>query len=178
MAMDEGLDTGDIVLAEKVAIADTATAGDLHDRLAALGAGLINEALAGLNDGTIEPRPQADVGATYAAKIGRADGELDWRQEAAILERRVRALSPAPGAWFDHEGARIKVLAAEITDDGAGAQPGHVIDDRLTIACAEGALRPTRLQRPGRAAMAVDDFLRGYGLAKGSDLSGSGRDRA
>jgi methionyl-tRNA formyltransferase len=132
MAMDEGLDTGDILLAEKL----------------------------------------------YAAKIGPADGKLDWRQGAAVLERRVRALSPAPGAWFAHEGVRIKVLAAEIAEDGAGAQPGHIIDDRLSIACAEGALRPTRLQRPGRAAMAADEFLRGYGLAKGSDLSGPGRDRA
>jgi methionyl-tRNA formyltransferase len=178
MAMDEGLDTGDILLAEKLPIAATATAGDLHDRLAALGAGLINEALAGVDDGTIDPRPQPEVGATYAAKIGPADGKLDWRQGAAVLERRVRALSPAPGAWFEHEGVRIKVLAAEIAEDGAGAQPGHIIDDRLSIACAEGALRPTRLQRPGRAAMAADEFLRGYGLAKGSDLSGPGRDRA
>ena len=171
MAMDEGLDTGGIVLAEKVPIAATATAGELHDRLADLGAGLIVEALAGLDDGTIDPRPQPDVGACYAAKLSRADGELDWRQDAAVLERRVRALSPAPGAWFEHEGTRIKVLAAEIAEDGAGAAPGHIIDDRLSVACGDGALRPTRLQRPGRAVMAVDEFLRGYQLGKGGDLT-------
>ncbi len=176
MAMDEGLDTGDIVLAEKVPIANTATAGELHDRLAALGAGLVVKALAGLDGGTVEPHPQPDVGACYAAKITRADGRLDWRQDAAVLERRVRALSPAPGAWFEHEGARIKVLAAEIAENGAGAAPGHVIDDRLSVACGDGALRPTRLQRQGRGVMAADEFLRGYQLGKGSDLAGPGRD--
>ncbi len=172
MAMDEGLDTGDIVLAEKVPIANTATAGELHDRLAALGAGLVVKALAGLDGGTVEPHPQPDVGACYAAKITRADGRLDWRQGAAVLERRIRALSPAPGAWFEHEGARIKVLAAEIAENGAGAAPGHVIDDRLSVACGDGALRPTRLQRQGREVMAADEFLRGYELGPGSDLAG------
>ncbi len=176
MAMDEGLDTGDILLAEKVPIAATATAGELHDRLAALGADLMVKALAGVDDGTVERRPQPDVGACYAAKLSRADGELDWRQDAAILERRVRALSPAPGAWFEHEGTRIKVLAATIAADGAGAAPGHIIDDHLSVACGEGALRPTRLQRQGRGVMAGDEFLRGYALGKGSDLTGAARD--
>ncbi len=171
MAMDEGLDTGGIVLAEKLPIAATATGGELHDRLAALGAGLIVKALAGLDGGTLEARPQPDEGACYAAKLSRADGELDWRQEAAVLDRRVRALSPAPGAWFEHQGTRIKVLAAEIAEDGAGAAPGRIFDDRLSIACGDGALRPTRLQRPGRAVMAADEFLRGYELGKGSDLA-------
>ncbi|MCH7710721.1 MAG: methionyl-tRNA formyltransferase, partial [Proteobacteria bacterium] len=136
------------------------------------GAGLVVEALAGLDDGTVERRPQPDEGACYAAKITRADGELDWRQSAAVLERRVRALSPAPGAWFEHDGTRIKVLAAEIAEGAGGAAPGHIIDDRLSIACGDGALRPTRLQRQGRAVMAVDEFLRGYGLGPGSDLFG------
>lgn len=172
MAMDEGLDTGDILLAEKVPIANTATAGELHDRLAALGAGLVVKALAGIDGGTVEPHPQPDVGACYAAKITRADGKLDWRQNAAVLERRVRALSPAPGAWFEHEGIRIRVLTAKIAEGGAGAAPGHIIDDRLTVACGDGALRPTRLQRQGRSVMAADEFLRGYRLGKGSDLSG------
>ncbi len=136
------------------------------------------KALAGLDDGTIEPRPQPQEGACYAAKIAREEGELDWRQDAAILERRVRALSPAPGAWFEHEGTRIKVLAAEIAEIaevGGGAEPGHVIDDRLSVACGEGALRPTRLQRQGRSVMAADEFLRGYELGPGSDLAGPGR---
>ncbi len=172
MAMDEGLDTGDILLAEKIPIAATATGGELHDRLAALGAGLVVEALAGLDGGTVERRPQPDEGACYAAKITGADGELDWRQGAAVLERRVRALSPAPGAWFEHDGTRIKVLAAEIAEGATGAAPGQIIDDRLSIACGDGALRPTRLQRQGRAVMAVDEFLRGYGLGPGSDLTG------
>ena len=172
MAMDEGLDTGGILLAEKLPIADTATGGELHDRLADLGAGLIVKALAGLDGGTVEPRPQPDVGVCYAAKLSRADGELDWRQEAAVLERRVRALSPAPGAWFEHGGTRIKVLAAEIAEDGAAAAPGHIIDDRLSIACGDGALRPTRLQRQGRGVMAANEFLRGYELGPGSDLGG------
>jgi methionyl-tRNA formyltransferase len=114
-------------------------------------------------------RPQPADGVTHAAKLTREDGRLDWSQPAVDLERRVRALAPQPGAWFEHGGERLKVLAARVADGGA-APPGTVVDDRLTVSCAKGALRPTRLQRAGKAAMEADDFLRGYKLPRGTRL--------
>jgi methionyl-tRNA formyltransferase len=129
---------------------------------------MIVEALAGLAAGRVTPRPQPAAGVTYAKKIEKDEGRLDWSRPATELERIVRALNPWPGAWFEHDGARIKVHAAEAAR-GAGA-PGTVLDDRLTVACGEGALRLTRLQRPGRAAVDADAFLRGFPLPRGSVL--------
>lgn len=176
MAIDEGLDTGPVVLAESIPIGPATTAGDLHDTLGAIGARLIVEALEGVAAGTLAGRPQPAAGATYAPKLDRGDGRLDWRRPAAELERRVRALNPWPGTWFEHRGERIKVLAADL-DAGAGeaagaagVEPGTVIDDRLLVACAAGALRPRRLQRPGRAAADAGAFLRGYPLPAGTRL--------
>ncbi len=170
MRMDQGLDTGPTVLRKAVAIDATATAGTLHDRLAALGAGLIVEALDGLAGGRLRPEPQPADGATYAKKITPDDGRLDWRRPAAALECLVRALSPRPGAWFVHAGERIRVVAGEIAPAPATASPGRVLDDRLTIACGDGALRCLRVQRPGRAAMDADAFLRGFAIFRGTRL--------
>ncbi len=134
MAVDEGLDTGPILLREAVPIVATATAAELHDRLAELGARLMVAALDGLAAGRLEARPQPEEGVTYAAKLKPGEGRLDWRRPAAELERAVRAFSSWPGAFFEAGGERVKVLAAEVVAIDPGAEPGTVIDDRLTVA--------------------------------------------
>jgi len=169
MRMDAGLDTGDVLLAQAVPLGATVTAGDLHDTLAALGGRLVVQALDGLARGTIAPRPQPAAGVTYAKKLDRAEARLDWRRPAAELERLVRALAPRPGAWFEACGERVRALAVAAADAPAAA-PGTVLDDALTIACGQGALRPLRLQRQGRAAMDAEAFLRGFAVPAGTLL--------
>ena len=173
MQMDEGLDTGAMLRVGRVPIGPRTTAGELHDTLAALGAGLVVETLADLDAGRVRPEPQPAEGVTYASKLSRDEGRLDWRNPAAELERAVRALNPWPGVWFDHGGERIKVLAADLAEGEPGAPPGRVLDrPDLTVACADGsALRPIRLQRPGREPVDAAAFRRGYALPPGTDLS-------
>jgi methionyl-tRNA formyltransferase len=168
MAMDEGLDTGPELLRAAVPIDGSTTAEALHDQLSALGARLIVDALEDFEAGRITPLPQTEDGATYAAKLTREEGRLDWGRPAVELERQVRAFSPWPGAWFLHGEARLKILAADIAA-GSGA-PGSVLDDQLTIACGEGALRLVTVQREGRAPVAADALLRGYPIAPGTVL--------
>ena len=170
MAMDEGLDTGPILLSEATPIGRRTRAPELHDRLAAIGARLIVAALEGAAAGHVAPKSQPAAGATYAKKLRREEGALDWRRPAAALERSVRAFDPWPGAFFEHAGERIKVLAAEVVAASPGAAPGMVLDSRLAIACGGDAFRPLRLQRAGRAAQALDAFLRGYPVAAGTLL--------
>ncbi|MEM8586925.1 MAG: methionyl-tRNA formyltransferase [Pseudomonadota bacterium] len=169
MAMDEGLDTGPTISRKATPIADDATAGDLHDTLAALGARLIVPALDALATGQITPRAQPDTGATYAAKITKQDGVIDWRDADTVL-RQVRALNPWPGVTFQANGQAIKVLAAERVEGPAGAPAGTVLDGRLAVACGSGAVRLTKLQRPGKAPLDVDAFLRGFPLPEGTRL--------
>ncbi len=169
MRMDEGLDTGPMLMRKSVTIAPAATAGELHDALAALGARMIVEALAQLEAGTLTETAQLQDGATYAAKIDKAETRLDWTRPAVELERMVRAFAPVPGAWFELYGERIRILAAEIT--GGEGKPGAVLDKRLTIACGVGAIRLTRLQRAGKAAMDAGAFLRGKPIQPGTMLS-------
>ncbi len=176
MQVDEGLDTGPLLLAEAVPIAAAETAETLHDRLATLGAGLVVTALDGLAAGTLSPRPQPEDGVTYAAKLRRGEGRLDWRRPAAELERALRAFTPWPGAEFEVKGSRIKVLAAEVvaaevTQDHPAAAPGTVLDRQLTVACGEGALRLLKVQRAGKAALDAEAFLRGFELAPGTRLA-------
>ena len=171
MQMDEGLDTGAVVLAQRVPITTQTTAGTLHDTLAELGARLVVAALAGLVAGRLKPTPQPPGGVTYARKVTPEEGRLDWSRLAAELSRVVRAFSPVPGAWFEQGGGRVKVLAAEIVGNAAGAPPGTVLDDRLTIACGHGALRLVTVQRAGKSAMAADAFLRGFPMAPGAVLA-------
>ena len=166
MQMDEGLDTGPILLAESVPLSPRATASWLHDELAAMGARLILRAL----DEAPLPRPQPEAGATYAPKLTRADGRIDWTRDAAAIDRQVRALNPWPGTFAACNGAALKVLEAEPAE-GAGA-PGVVLDDRLTVGCGAGALRLLRVQAPGGAAMDVAAFLRGHGVPPGTVLGG------
>ena len=171
MRMDEGLDTGPMLTAERVPIGPETTGGTLHDALAALSARLVVEAIDALAAGSLEETPQPSQGATYAAKLEKHETAIDWRLPAEHIERTVRALAPKLGAWFDHEGERIKVLAAEEAAGTPGAVSGTVIDEALTVACGEGsALRPTRLQRAGKAAMDRDAFLRGRPIAAGTRL--------
>ena len=170
MGIDEKLDSGPIVLAERVPITPATTAAELHDRLAALGARLMVAALEGLATGRLAGRPQPTDGATYAPKVKAFEGRLDWRHPAAELERRVRALGPRPGAWFEHGGWRIKVLTAQMADRGTGVPPGTLLDRRFTVACGAGALRLSRVQRAGKAPIDGAAFLRGYPLAVGTRL--------
>ncbi len=169
MRMDEGLDTGPTLLAEKIAIGAATTGGELHDHLAALGARLVTVALAGLAAGTLNAVAQPDHGVTYAAKLSKDEGRLDWTLPASLLDRRVRAFNPWPGAWFELAGERFKVLACQALAGPAG-QTGRVLDERLTVACGDGALRLLELQRSGRAPLTAEAFLRGFALPVGSVL--------
>jgi methionyl-tRNA formyltransferase len=173
MQMDAGLDTGAILLHRAVAITPATTAGGLTDQLAALGGELIIAALDRLAAGELRPRPQPETGITYAKKLSREEAQLDWRLAAARLERQVRAFDPWPGAYFRVDGPsggeRIRVLAAE-TDAGEAAAPGTVLDERLSIACGDGVLRPLRVQRAGRGAMDTAALLRGFALPPGTVL--------
>ncbi|MGE0259014.1 MAG: methionyl-tRNA formyltransferase [Alphaproteobacteria bacterium] len=171
MQMDEGLDTGPILLRQAIPIGAAETAGQLGDRLAALGARMLAEALYSLARGVLHPQPQPSDGATYAAKLRRDEARLDWRHGAVALERRVRAFDPWPGAYFEGRGERIRVLAADAEPRAApDARPGTVLDSRLSIACGEGIFRPLRLQRAGRAPLDTPIFLRGFALPPGTVL--------
>jgi methionyl-tRNA formyltransferase len=153
---------------ERVAIAADATAAKLHDELAGLAARMVGPVVDDLAAGRAAPRPQPDEGVTYAAKIDKAEGRLDWSQPAALLERRLRALNPWPGCWTEIAGQRLLVLEGDVVA-GRGA-PGELLDDRLTIACGDAALRVTRVQRAGGKPMSAADFLRGLPLPPGARL--------
>ena len=170
MQMEEGLDTGPILLQETVPIGSEATAAGLSAELAVLGGRLVLAALDGLGEGRITPRPQPEEGVTYARKIDREEGRLDWRLPSEELERRVRALDSSPGAFFEADGERIRAHAAVALPGPAGGVPGTVLDDRLSVACGEGVLRLLRLQRPGRSALEAPAFLRGFPIAPGTVL--------
>jgi methionyl-tRNA formyltransferase len=161
MQMDAGLDTGDMLLKEATPIGPTDTAADLHDRLAEIGARLV---LRVLQTGG-KPLPQPANLVTYAPKLSREDARLNFTRPAVELERQIRAHHPWPGSLALLGEVVLKFLAAELVD--AEGIPGEILDNRLTIACGEGALRPTRLQRAGKAAMNTEDFLRGFALPDG-----------
>jgi methionyl-tRNA formyltransferase len=165
MKMDAGLDTGDVAMAERIAITDAMTAADLHDALAPLGAGLTARAVGALERGELRLTPQSEVGVTYAAKIEKAEARIDWARTARAVLRHIHGLSPFPGAWCEMpiEGeTRVKILRCELAE-GSGA-PGELLDDHLTIACKEGAIRILGLQRAGKQPMKADEFLRGTPL--------------
>lgn len=166
MKMDAGLDTGDVAMAERVPVTDAMTAGELHDKLAGLGADLMVRAMAALSRGGLQLTRQSEQGVTYAAKIDKAEARIDWAKPARAVLRQCHGLSPFPGAWFEAviDGApvRVKVLRCELAE-GEGA-PGELLDGRLTIACGEGAIRVLELQRAGKEPMKADAFLRGTPL--------------
>ena len=163
MKMDEGLDTGPIAMAERVAIGPDMTAGELHDRLSRVGADLMSRALAALSRDSLTFQPQAEAGVIYAHKIDKAESRIDWSRPAGEVHNHIRGLSPFPGAYFEadfgHGPERVKALRSTVVA-GAGA-PGALLDDELTIACGEGAVRLVELQRAGKGAMRAADFLRG-----------------
>ena len=174
MRMDEGLDTGDVAMSERVPIGENATAGEMHDVLARLGADLMARALAALERGGLQFTPQPEAGVTYAAKIAKAETRIDWTRPARAVHDHCRGLSPFPGAWFElgSEGSapsRVKVLRTALAD-GAG-QPGQVLDDNLTVACGDGAVRLIDVQRSGRQPMKAEEFLRGTPVPAGTVLS-------
>jgi methionyl-tRNA formyltransferase len=172
MRIEEGLDTGAVCLAERTPIWPDETAGELHDRLAALGAGLMVKALGDLEKGSLACWPQHGEGVTYAAKIEAGETRIDWSRPAAEVQYQIQGLSPHPGAWFEIELARkrerIRALRATLAE-GEG-KPGTLLDGKLTIACGKGAVRVTQVQRAGKRPMGAEDFLRGAALRPGSVL--------
>jgi methionyl-tRNA formyltransferase len=170
MKMDVGLDTGDVALAERIAITDAMTAADLHDTLAPLGADLMARAMAALERGVLQLTKQNDEGVTYAAKIEKTEAHIDWSGPAREVLRHIHGLSPFPGAWsevpVDGSAVRLKILRVEPAD-GAGP-PGTVLGDQLTVACGTGAIRIVELQRAGKAPMKAAVFLRGTPLQAGA----------
>ena len=165
MQMEAGLDTGPVLLEERTAI-DGKTTGILSAELAALGARLMVQVLDDI--AAFPPRPQPEKGVTYASKIDKAEARIDFTRPAVEVERQVRAFNPAPGAYFDVAGERLKVLSAAIVD--LSGAPGDVLDGQLTIACGERAIRPLAVQRAGRGVMTSDELLRGFSIGLGTRL--------
>ncbi|MEO6248857.1 MAG: methionyl-tRNA formyltransferase [Sphingomicrobium sp.] len=166
MQMEEGLDTGPMLLRREVTV-DGKDAGQLTKDIAEIGADAMVEWLA--DPGRFVPETQPIDGVTYAAKIDKAEARIDWTRDAVAIERQVRAFAPAPGAWFEAKGERVKLLAVEVV--APSGNPGQVLDDELTIGCGAGALRPVRLQRAGRGVMTAGELLRGFPLPAGTMLS-------
>jgi methionyl-tRNA formyltransferase len=168
MKMDAGLDTGPIAMAERVPIGPDMTAGELHDVLAPLGADLMVRALGGLERGALTLTPQPAAGVTYAPKIEKSETRVDWALSWQAVHDHCRGLSPVPGAWFEIAAGRVRVLRT--TRGEGGGAPGTVLDDRLTIACGEGAVRIVELQRAGAKPMRAEEFLRGARLGPGAQV--------
>jgi methionyl-tRNA formyltransferase len=167
MRMEEGLDTGPVLMAERTPIGRK-TYGDLHAELSRLGADLMARTLSAMERGSIAEHPQPEQGVTYAKKIEKSETRIDWTKSAHEIDCLIRGLSPTPGAWTELNGERVKILFAEPAD-GSGA-PGTTTDDALTVACGEGALRLLRIQRAGKSAMDVKEVLRGFSVPRGTKL--------
>ena len=168
MQMEEGLDTGPVLLRRAKPIEAEETTAQLHDRLSEMGAALIVEALDQLD--TLVADPQPEDGVTYAHKIDKSEARVDWSRPAVEVDRVIRGLSPFPGAWTMHGSERLKLLASRVAD-GDG-QPGEVLDDQLRVACSDGAVELLRLQRAGKGAQDRETFLRGHPIPKGAVLKG------
>jgi methionyl-tRNA formyltransferase len=172
MQMDAGLDTGDMVMTQQVAIGTDTTAASLHDELSKLGGILMVQALECLQQGDLTATPQSKEGITYAHKISKSEGRIDWHRPAEEINRHIRALTPWPGAWFEAEQSdkafRIKVKKAHVIE-GNGA-PGEVLDNHFTIACCSRALRIEQVQREGKSPASAEDFLRGFSVLPGTKV--------
>ena len=171
MKMDEGLDTGSVAMGERVAIEADATAGDVADRLSTIGAALMLRALDAVEQGTLSLAPQPESGVTYADKIGKDEARIDWAKPWRQVHNQIRGLSPFPGAWFELPGLRDRVKVLRSTKGEGTGKPGMVLDDKLTVACADGSVRLIELQRAGRQAMKAGEFLRGTPVAAGTQLT-------
>lgn len=170
MQMEAGLDTGPVLAEARTPIGPEDTAATLHDRLAGMGAALMCDTLAEIEAGRAVPPPQPEEGVTYAHKIDKAEARIDWNRPAHEVDWHIRGLSPFPGAWCEISGERVKVLMSRV-EDGSGPA-GTALDDTLLIACGEGAVRLTRLQRAGKGAADADVFLNGFPVGAGAVLSG------
>ncbi len=166
MRMDAGLDTGDIEMAERMAITDGMTATDVHDALARLGGDLMARAMGALERGKLQLTKQSDEGVTYATKIEKAEARIDWNRPAREVLRHIHGLSPFPGAWCQMaiEGGQVRVKILRCAMAGGSGAPGEVLDDHLAVACKQGAIRILELQRAGKQPMKAEDFLRGTPL--------------
>ncbi|HEY2756886.1 MAG TPA: methionyl-tRNA formyltransferase [Pseudolabrys sp.] len=169
MQMDEGLDTGAMAMIERMPILPDMTAGELHDALSPLGADLMLRALAAAERGSLSLTPQPAEGVTYAEKVSKAETRIDWSKPWREVHDHVRGLSPFPGAWFELDGVRVKALRST-RGEGAGA-PGTALDDKLTIACGDGAVRLVQVQRAGKEPMGVEEFLRGTRVDAGTRVA-------
>jgi methionyl-tRNA formyltransferase len=169
MKMDEGLDTGDMAMVERVPIPVNATAGQIHDALARIGADLMARALAALERGSLQLTRQPADGVTYAAKIDKAETRIDWRKPWKAVHDHIRGLSPFPGAWCEMAGERVKLLST--VEGGGHGAPGTVLDDGLTVACGDGSVRIRELQKAGARAMKTEEFLRGSRVRPGATLT-------
>ncbi|HWJ58103.1 MAG TPA: methionyl-tRNA formyltransferase [Sphingomicrobium sp.] len=163
MQMDEGLDTGPMLLTREFPL-DRKSAGQVTKDLGEIGA----QSLVDWLKTPSSPKPQPEAGVTYARKIDKAEARIDWSQPAEVLERQVRAFNPMPGAWFEANGERVKILEAEVAD--GGGSPGEVLDARFAIACGRGSIRPLLVQRAGRGPMSPDELLRGFPIEPGTML--------
>ena len=168
MQMEAGLDTGPVLLRGEMAIDLTDTTASLHDKLAAQGADLIVEAIE--RHAELSPIPQSEDGVTYAKKIEKAEARVDWSASAEIVDRQIRALSPFPGAWCEYQGERIKLLTSSLSDQSGSAGQVCGVENGLTIACGQGAVRVQKLQRAGKSAQDADTFLRGLNIPTGAQL--------
>ena len=166
MKMDEGLDTGPVLSSRKIQITENDTAKILSERLSLLGSNLIVEVLDKLSDYKVQN--QSTVGITYASKIHKSEAKIDWSLPAQTIDRKIRALSPFPGAWTEINGERVKLLASKVIDEEN--EPGMVLDTGFSIACGQKAVEITEAQRPGKSAQKSDVFLRGFRLQQGSKL--------
>ena len=170
MKMETGLDTGPVCMKKKIPITPTTTAATLHDQLARLGAELIVESLEKLENKTLDFTPQPQDGITYARKITKSEAHIDFARPANAVIGHIHGLSPFPGAWLDLpvDGKNIRIKLLEAEKSAGKGEPGTILDDRFTIACKQGAIVPTRLQRQGKAAMDLETFLRGTGVRPGT----------
>ena len=169
MQMDEGLDTGAMATRESLPIGADMTAGELHDALSQQGARLMLVALAAAERGALSLTPQLEAGVTYAEKISKSETRIDWSKPAAQVHNHIRGLSPFPGAWFELDGVRVKALRTTLAKGSAA--PGTALDDALTIACGDGAIRLVQIQRSGKQPMQAGDFLRGTPVKAGTRLA-------
>ena len=171
MQMDVGLDTGDMLSVREIELEADIKASQLHDRLSAMGADLIVSTLDDLVLGKVTPIPQPEEGVTYASKIEKSEGRIDWSQPALTIDRLIRALAPWPGVWFEHSGERFKVFAADVLDQSANDAPGTLVGDQLQVACGVGVVQITELQRPGKRRATAAEVLRGYPIDAGTCLN-------
>jgi len=172
MQMEKGLDTGDMLLIKETLITEDTDAGKLHDALSAIGAEIINPAIAGIVSGEVKPQKQDDALTTYAAKIDKSESKIDWNKSSIELSAFIRGLIPYPGAYFEHNGQRVKIHGVKAMIDAHNKPAGTIVkaDDELHIACSEGVLALTKLQKAGKGVTDVKDFLHGYKFEVGEQL--------